>query len=151
MLTPACLVLAFGFIAGGDAFIHAPPRTPGAAKPDPRPRSEPDRDSLAGRWLLTMPAGFEYDATIEPGEEPGLYHLQCGALNLQGVYELRSRHLRLVASNQKKMIGLTWEVRNANALVLTVHPKTANVGADYSGATLGRQKQVIGENRTSHR
>jgi hypothetical protein len=63
------------------------------------------------------------------------------------VYELRERRLRLAASNQKNMIGLTWEVRNANALVLTVHPKTANVGADYSGATLGRQKQVVEEKR----
>ena len=147
MVTPGSLVLALAFLTPVPATIRTAPPVERGQKADPRPRSDPDRDSLAGRWLLTMPAGFEYDATIEPGEEPGLYHLQCGALNLQGVYELRDRQLRLVSSKEPRMVGITWEVRNANALVLTVHPRTANVGADYTGATLGRQKQVVEEKR----
>ena len=54
--------------------------------------------------------------------------------------EVPDLDLILVESGQKKMVGLGWEVQNANTLELTVHPRTANVGADYRGATLGRQK-----------
>lgn len=104
------------------------------------PTAEPF--SLTGRWLLTMPRGFEYDATLEAAGEVGLYRLRCGALNLQGLYEARGRRLILVKPDHRHLAGLAWEIRNNNALLLTEQPNQAQVGSDYRGATLGRQKQA---------
>lgn len=97
---------------------------------------------LADRWLLTMPRGFEYDATLEPAGEVGLYRLRCGALNLQGLYEVRRGRLTLVKPDNRHLAGLAWEIQNNNALLLTEQPNQAQVGSDYRGATLGRQKQA---------
>ena len=97
---------------------------------------------LAGRWLLTMPAGFEYDADLEPGGEAGLYRLRCGALNLQGVYEVRGQTLTLVEADNPHLAGLAWKVLNRNTAVLTAQPNQEKVGSDYRGATLGRQKSA---------
>jgi hypothetical protein len=95
---------------------------------------------LAGRWLLTMPAGFEYDADLSPGGEAGLYRLRCGALNLQGVYELRGQTLTLVEADNPHLAGLAGKVLNNNAAVLNAQPDRSKVGSDYRGATLGRQR-----------
>jgi hypothetical protein len=105
----------------------------------PVAKSTPE-SAFAGRWLLTMPAGFEYDATLEPGEEAGLYRLRCGALNLQGLYELRGQTLTLVEADNPHLTGMVWKVLNKNTVVLTVQRDQAKVGSDYRGATLGRQK-----------
>jgi hypothetical protein len=105
------------------------------ANPVTPPKAE---TPLAGRWLLTMPAGFEYDAVLEPGGEPGVYLLKCGATNLQGVYELKGRTLTLVEGDSPNLVGMTWKLLNDNAVVLADHPQ--KVGSDYRGATLGRQK-----------
>jgi hypothetical protein len=96
----------------------------------------------SGRWLLTMPAGFEYNATLEPGPEAGLYRLRCGAVLLQGLYELRGKRLTMAQPVDPKLVGLVWEVKNRNTLVLVEHPEKAQFGSDYRGATLGRQKQA---------
>jgi hypothetical protein len=98
------------------------------------PAPAADGHPLAGRWLLTMPRGFEYDATLEPAGEPGLYRLRCGATNLAGLYEADGRQLRRVGPGRVR-----WDVLTGNALVLAEHPGL-RVGADYRGATLGRQK-----------
>jgi hypothetical protein len=95
-----------------------------------------------------MPAGFEYEATLVRVGEDGRYRLRCRATNLSGVYELRGRRLKAVSPDNERMTGLVWEVKNRNVLLLTVHPETAAVGADYRNATLSRQEPAEGE-RTS--
>lgn len=97
---------------------------------------------LAGRWLLTMPAGFEYDATLQREDEPGRYRLRCRATNLSGVYEFQGRCLTAVSPDNERMTGLGWELKNRNVLLLTVHPESAAVGSDYRNATLSRQKSA---------
>lgn len=97
---------------------------------------------IAGAWLLTMPRGFEYDATLFAGPEAGLFRLKCGALNLGGLYELKGKRLTMVQPQVERMNGLVWEVKNQNTLVLVQHPEKSQFGADYSGATLGRQKKA---------
>src|SRR5881409_97885 len=77
------------------------------------PRREVD---LAGRWLLTMPAGFEYEATLMTSGEG--YRLRCPATNLRGVYQLRDGHLIATAPDNERMTGLVWEVKNRNVLIL---------------------------------
>lgn len=103
--------------------------------------SEPltiDATQLAGRWLLTMPSGFLWDATLEPAGEAGLVRLQTPATNLRGLYELRGRKLVLVQPDNPRMAGIVWELRGPNGLVLTEHPERAHVGSNYTGATLQR-------------
>lgn len=116
MLAACCLLLAWPAATG-------------------EPKTPPD---LAGRWLLTLPAGFEYVVDLEAGGEAGLYRLRCGATNLSGLYEVRGDTLVLARADNPVMAGMTWDVRNANAAVLASHPD--KVGADYRGATLGRQR-----------
>lgn len=101
---------------------------------------------LEGRWLLTMPAGFEYDAVLEPAVEYGLLRLKCGATNHTGLYEVRGNRLVVVQPENLYLRGLAWEVKNKNSLVLVEQPNTAQVGSDYRGATLGRQKSVEPKN-----
>jgi len=91
---------------------------------------------LAGHWLLTMPRGFEYDAILEPGVEAGLYRLRCGAVNLQGVYELRGRRLTMIQPVNSRLAGLVWEIKNKNVLLLIEHPEPSRVGSDYRNASL---------------
>lgn len=108
-----------------------------------KPAPTPDETTITGNWLLTMPRGFEYDATIEPGEEYGFYQLKCGALNLQGQYEIQGRNLVMVKPANKYLKDLAWEITNRNSLVLTKQPNFNQVGSDYRGATLGRQKKSV--------
>jgi hypothetical protein len=106
-----------------------------------RPRDE--SVSLAGKWLLTMSAGFEFDATIEPDDRPNYFVLKSKeAPNLLGVYELKGTRLVMHTPRMPKMVGLEWVVLNNNTLVLVEHPKESQFGSDYRGATLGRQKTI---------
>jgi hypothetical protein len=98
----------------------------------------PETTDLSGRWLLTMPAGFEYDATIEPVD--GRYRLRCRATNLSGQYDLQGHSLQVVSPTNDQMIGMAWELKNRNLLILTDHPQV--VGSDYRNATLTRQKSA---------
>jgi hypothetical protein len=127
------LVLAAAVVVVG------PARGPAEDRPS---QAAAEEFPLAGRWLLTMPRGFEYDATLEPAGEAGLYRLRCRALNLQGLYEARGGRLVLVKPYNQHLAGLTWDFLNNNAMLLTEQPDQAHVGSDYRGATLGRQKQV---------
>lgn len=114
-----------------------------ASEPARQPSKQSSKsNALAGAWLLTMPRGFEYDATIEAAGEAGLYRLRCGASNLQGLYEVRGERVTLVKPHNEHLAGLAWDIQNTNALVLRVQPNQAQVGSDYRGATLGRQKKA---------
>lgn len=97
--------------------------------------------ALAGKWLLTMPAGFEFDATIEPDDRPNYFVLKAkGAPNVLGVYELKGTRLVMNTPRVSKMLGLEWVILNNNTIVLVEHPKDSQFGSDYRGATLGRQR-----------
>lgn len=101
--------------------------------------------TLAGDWLLTMPAGHEFDAAIEADDRPNFYVFKpkMGGNNLAGVYELKDgNRLTLVTPRKVGMQGLVWEVKNSNTLILIEHPPSTQRGSDYTGSTLGRQKTV---------
>ncbi len=91
--------------------------------------------NLAGSWLLTLPAGWQQRATIERLED-GRYRLP-GHGNLNGTYELEGRTLTLVEHDDDPMPNFVWEVLNDNTLRLRIDGN--NAGANYLGATLGRQ------------
>ncbi len=135
--------LVVRFSGKADKPTSPPPKSTGSAVAAPAPSAQVAIPVAQGdRWLLTMPRGFEYDATLEPAGEVGLYRLRCGALNLQGLYEVRGGRLTLVKPDNLHLAGLAWEIRNNNALLLTEQPNQEQVGSDYRGATLGRQKQA---------
>jgi hypothetical protein len=96
--------------------------------------AEVERD-LSGRWLLTLPAGWQQKATIERLED-GRYRLP-GHGNLNGIYVLEGRTLTLVEHEDDPMPNFVWEVLNDNTLRLRIDENHA--GATYLGATLGRQ------------
>jgi hypothetical protein len=90
---------------------------------------------LAGRWLLTLPAGFQYRVTLEAAGE-GSYRI-TGGLAFAGVYELQGEKLAMVEPVDKRMTVFDWTLHNGNSLTLVA--ETGASGARYVGATLGRQ------------
>jgi hypothetical protein len=90
---------------------------------------------LAGRWLLTLPAGFQYRVTIEQAGE-GRYRFS-GGLAFAGIYELQGQKLAMIEPVDKRMTVFDWTLHNVNSLTLAA--ETGASGARYVGATLGRQ------------
>ena len=111
-----------------------------ASEQAPRPTAaarlgeQPAEFDLAGRWLLTLPAGYQYRITIEAlGEN----RYRFPSLSFAGVYELKGQKLVMVEPVDKRMIVFDWTINNVNNLTLT--DETGASGARYAGATLGRQ------------
>jgi len=98
--------------------------------------------NLNGEWLLTLPGGYEYAATIESTGSAGEYRLLTQPVNLRGVYRLEGPRLTVTDPANKRLKGLVWDVLNNNALLLIEQPIPSPVGADYRRATLTRQKPV---------
>lgn len=90
---------------------------------------------LSGRWLLTLPAGFQYRVTLEPAGE-ARYRIS-GGLAFAGVYELQGQKLAMIEPVDKRMTTFDWTLNNVNSLSLVA--ETGASGARYVGATLGRQ------------
>lgn len=100
-------------------------------------------EQFVGKWHLTMPAGFEYEANLQRAadEKPGifLYRLTTEATNLAGIYDFHEGRLTLVVPVAERMEGLGWEIKNKNVILLVEHPESANVGPDYLNASLTRK------------
>jgi hypothetical protein len=111
---------------------------PAGQPPPGQPRAADHFSGLEGTWLLTLPAGFEYEALFEPAREAGIYRLRCAAVNLSGLYGLEPQRLVVKAPQNHQMGGLAWKFQNRNVLILTEQPEPSPVGADYRGATLSR-------------
>jgi hypothetical protein len=130
-LTHAALVVLAGMTSLGLG-VESPER------PNER-YGTPGRADLTGKWILTMPVGVQWNATIEKRCRCGHVELRCGAVLLQGQYELNGNRLVMVSPQDEKMVGLVWEMRNANLLELKEHPATSQFGSDYRGAVLVRR------------
>jgi hypothetical protein len=122
-------------LAGLDQRLTGTP----AERPRP-PRNQPPQ--ITGEWLLTLPAGYEYAATIEPTDTAEEYRLVTKAVNLRGVYRLEGRKLAITQPVKEKMSGLAWDVLNNNAIVL-VEQSPRSSPADYRRATLTRGKPPL--------
>lgn len=108
----------------------------GAEHPAP---PSPESADLTGRWLLTLPAGFEYLVALEPRGDG--YRLDAPelALNHEGTYRRIADRLEIVRPDDERLTGFGWRVHNANVLILVDQPDLARTGSDYRGATLTRQ------------
>lgn len=99
-----------------------------------RQEEQPATVDLGGRWLLTLPAGYQYRVTIEP---LGDHRYRFPSLAFAGVYELQGQKLAMIEPVDKRMTVFDWTVHNVNSLTLVA--ETGASGARYAGATLGRQ------------
>jgi hypothetical protein len=93
--------------------------------------------NLTGRWLMTLPAGFKYEAGLRPQEFAGLYYLNVRG-NLAGIYRHQGKMLSVEVPRDKRLTEFVWEFQDENLLLLTAAPATAKIGSDYRGATLRR-------------
>jgi hypothetical protein len=98
-------------------------------------RAEALAIDLSGRWLLTLPAGFQHRVTLEPAG-PNQYRF-AGGLVFAGVYELRGDCLAMVQPLDERLTIFDWRLDNVNCLTLVA--ETGKTGPRYVGATLGRQ------------
>ncbi len=142
-----CLMLAVALVLPGFA-TRAEAGEPTTARRDLRPPKvvtvkpvetvKPVQVNLSGRWLMTLPAGYQYLAKIERSDNGAGYRLDCRAGNLRGEYVAREGRRFVFRSEDVPLAGLTWSIKNANLLVLTEQPIPSPVGADYRGAVLVR-------------
>lgn len=94
----------------------------------------------ASKIRLALTRRFEYEAQLKRVDGAGKYHLTCEAWNLRGIYCLSDGRLTIVQPENERLVGLVWEIKNKNVLLLTVHPEGSQVGSDYRNATLSRFK-----------
>ena len=90
---------------------------------------------LAGTWNLQMPGGQRGTVTITPINANNLS--LSGGGNFAGNYVVQGPHL-LILTTDKRLYLLAWQIMNKDSLLLTRAPSPADVGADYTGATLTR-------------
>ena len=92
---------------------------------------------FAGKWRLTLPAGFKYDVELTQRDD-GLLQLECPghALNLLGRFACIGTELRLVAPREGQVDEYIWTYRDGR-FELTAEKQ--NHGAHYKGATLTRR------------
>ena len=134
----------FGILPYTDALADAlkriaeTPRHSNAETVSTRAPASAEPADLEGCWLLTMPKGFEYEAQLERVDDAGQFRITCQAWNLRGIYRLSDGRLTIVQPENERLIGLVWEIKNKNVLLLTEHPESSQVGSDYRNATLSR-------------
>jgi hypothetical protein len=110
-----------------------------APRPETKPIAKPAA-VLTGKWRVFLPAGYEYEITLTPGEA-GQYHLAPGSLTFSGQYEIQDNHLVSVESQDRKGGQFCWKMNSPYMLTLT--KQTAGVGSDYTGAVLFRQREEL--------
>ena len=140
------LVLATALlVAGGRAASSTLSPPPAQAQEAPRsaaplpPAKQEQGDAaaaLAGRWLMTLPAGFQYIVTIRPASM-GRVVLEK-AVRFSGDHELRQGRLVRLEPVGPEGLRFGWELRSADELTLVAQPPVIRTGADYLGATLRR-------------
>ncbi len=94
------------------------------------------RLDLSGRWMMTLPAGFEHETQISSRGD-GLYSVEVRG-NLRGLYRHRGNRLTMEIPGERRLTEFAWEIRSEDMLLLTESPPSGKVGADYRGATLRR-------------
>ncbi|MBC8117365.1 MAG: hypothetical protein H7062_23455 [Candidatus Saccharimonas sp.] len=91
---------------------------------------------LVGRWMLTLPAGFVFEAEVT---QTGDGCVKLGGKqgnNPFGKFAVKGDRLELVEPTDKGIVDLVWQVKSNNLLTLIVDQN--NVGATYLGAKLER-------------
>lgn len=92
----------------------------------------------AGRWVLTLPAGWQRKATLVRASADTVQFDGGPGLLFNGVYEFHSGpdQLAMIEADDPTQRAYVWQVLNANTLQL-VEQDTPS-GGNYVGATLTR-------------
>jgi hypothetical protein len=89
--------------------------------------------TLAGEWLVQMPAGFEQPQTITHLD--GDRYL-LGRLNHAGVYRLEGDRLIMDEPRDRRLTEFVWRLRADGTLILIAEPPPAKTGASYLGMVM---------------
>ncbi len=98
--------------------------------------NDPAAAKVVGRWMLTLPAGFVFEAEATLTDDGCVKLGGKKGNNLFGKFAVRGDRLELVEPTDKGIVDLVWQVKSNNRLTLIVDQN--NVGAKYLGATLER-------------
>lgn len=90
---------------------------------------------LAGTWNLQLPGGHRGAITINAIDNNNL-SLNAGG-TLSGNYVVQGPHL-LILTPDKRLYMTAWQIMGKDNLLLVRAPAAADVGSDYTGATLTR-------------
>ena len=96
----------------------------------------PPEPNLSGRWRLTLPAGFKYDAKIEYMGR--LRYRIAVEVNGGGVYEVVGDTLTMLNPGNDGTRHYVWTIEDRDNLLLIEAPTVGEVGSDYRGAVLTR-------------
>jgi beta-lactamase regulating signal transducer with metallopeptidase domain len=95
---------------------------------------------LVGRWLMTLPRGFVYEAEIKSADDGCLTLSGPKSIVLFGTFARHGDRLALVETNDEQIGDYVWQVQSQNRLTLVT--SETNNGADYTGAKLERQAEA---------
>jgi hypothetical protein len=140
---PVALTLASAWLAVSGETMFSNDREIGRyerSEPVPVKVADEHGDSIdfTGRWVLTLPAGWQRKIEITRASE-NTYHIQgVAALVSNGVYEVGAdqTELTLLEAEKPEHRDYCYRVINPNTLILVRHD--APNGGMYLGATLGR-------------
>ena len=94
--------------------------------------------SIAGKWEMTLPAGFKHPATLVAlGDQR--FRIEDTPPNFRGVYERTGDRLAVVEPTDKRLTEFVWQIQSDDSLLLIESPPTGKIGSDYRGATLKRK------------
>src|SRR6185295_228707 len=95
-------------------------------------------DDLSGRWLLSLPAGFQHRLEIARVDATH-YRLGGKHLTMTGLYELRGGKLVITTPDTTPdQVGYEWKIDTSDKLVLVAQPPVGKKTGNYKGATLTR-------------
>jgi hypothetical protein len=134
---PRLALLACLLIAGSVAFAESA-GTSGTAVAFAASEIEPPPFDPTGRWILTLPAGWQRKVTIEKASADTYFFRGTPQMLMNGVYafDRDKAQFILVEADHEGQSAYDWQILNANTLEL-VHHETRS-GGNYVGAILSR-------------
>jgi len=101
------------------------------------PEGEPPSAGLAGQWLMTLPAGYQYETElVDMGENR--YRLKGGGSVFRGLYEVRGDRLVIIQPDDERLTEFQWQIQGDDVLVLVEQPPAGKTGSNDIGAKLTR-------------
>ena len=99
---------------------------------------DPTPFSLTGRWVLTLPAGWQRKVSISRASDDTYHFRGAPGLVMNGVYQFNAPDslLWMIEADDPTETAYEWQLLNANTFEL-VYQETSG-GGGYLGATLSR-------------
>jgi hypothetical protein len=123
-------------VPGGRLLADVGPEVAKVREARVRANEKGNASEFAGKWRMTLPAGFKYEVQLTQRDD-GLLKLECPGhdLNLLGDFVCIGNELRLVNPRKERVDDYIWVYRDGR-FVLTQDQQ--HHGGHYLGATLTR-------------